>query len=311
MSNKRDQISTYTVKGLNFLDGAGDEGSEMLLPLDAIVLPSSQPRKYFDDQAMAELIISVKERGVLQPVLVRPLPAGENGYELVAGERRFRAATAAGLAEIPVVIKQLDDDDAVEISILENLQREDLNPVEETEAILGLLTIRLQRPRSEIVTMLNQASHPGSDTADNVIRSTDWEDAASVFESLGRFTPESFRTNRLPLLSLPSEVLEKLRSGDIQYTKARAIAQVKNEKERGVLLKDAVSQSLSLSSIKERVKALKQKDAPKRTKRVEAAIKLAGTVQSHLKKSHAVKDKEVLQQVEALLKEAKSLLSSQ
>lgn len=309
MSDKRKQISTYAVKGLNFLDGSGDESGDML-PLDAIALPSSQPRKYFDEQAMEQLIGSVRERGVLQPVLVRPLPAGENGYELVAGERRFRAATAAGLDEIPVVIKTLDDEDAVEISILENLQREDLNPVEETEAILGLLSIRLGRSRADVISMLNQASHIGSSAADNVIRSTDWEDITAVFESIGRFTPESFRTNRLPLLSLPEDVLAQLRSGAIQYTKARAIAQVKGEKERAGLLKETVSEGLSLNSIKDRVKAIKQKKVPKRTKKVEAMLKLTSTVQSQLKKPNLTKDRDVLTQVESLLKEAQLLLKA-
>ena len=310
MSTKRKQISTYAVKGLDFLDGAGDDNGDMLLPLDSIVLPESQPRKYFDEHAMTQLISSVKERGVLQPVLVRPLPSGESGYELVAGERRFRAATAVGLDDIPVVIKKLDDEDAVEISILENLQREDLNPVEETEAILGLLSIRLRRSRAEVIAMLNQASHTGSSTADNVIRSSEWEDAEAVFESLGRFTPESFRTNRLPLLSLPKDVLTELKGGAIQYTKARAIAQVKEVVARKKLLKEAVSEELSLKSIKERIRAIKQQKAPKRSKKVEAILKITGEVQSQLKSHSGNKNKDVLQKVEALLKEAQQLLKT-
>ncbi len=100
------------------------------VPLDRISPNPDQPRMNFDESALAELAASIREHGVLQPVLVRP--NGEpHHYQLVAGERRWRAARAAGLAEIPALIEQLDDDTALEIGIIENLQREDLSPLEE------------------------------------------------------------------------------------------------------------------------------------------------------------------------------------
>jgi ParB family chromosome partitioning protein len=100
------------------------------IPLDRIVPNPDQPRTRFEQSALDELTASVREHGILQPVLVRPLD-GSNRYQLVAGERRWRAATAAGLGTIPALIEELDDDTALEIAIIENLQREDLSPLEE------------------------------------------------------------------------------------------------------------------------------------------------------------------------------------
>ena len=108
------------------------------LPLDKITLPQTQPRRYFDPQAMQSLVESIKSEGILQPLLVRPV--GKK-YEVVAGERRYRAALEAGLTEVPATIREMTDGQAVQYALVENLQREDLNPVEEAEGILSLLSI--------------------------------------------------------------------------------------------------------------------------------------------------------------------------
>src|SRR5919202_4468060 len=120
-------------------EAAAEDGVRML-SLDTLKLPESQPRRYFDPRAMDELVGSIQRHGILQPLLVRPL--GEDRaeqYEIVAGERRYRAAREAGLAEVPAVVRKIGDEEAVQYALLENLQREDLNPVEETEGILRLL----------------------------------------------------------------------------------------------------------------------------------------------------------------------------
>ncbi|WP_221643709.1 ParB/RepB/Spo0J family partition protein [Nostoc sp. UCD120] len=122
-------------------DGELPAATETTIKLSDIVLPQHQPRRYFDPQALKELVSSVKQHGILQPLLVRPLSSGK--YELVAGERRYRAAIEAELEVVPVVVRELSDDQAFQLALIENLQREDLNPVEETEGILHLLAIRL------------------------------------------------------------------------------------------------------------------------------------------------------------------------
>jgi len=118
----------------------------------AIRLPPQQPRRYFDPDKLEQLVLSIKEHGILEPLLVRPRPGGE--YELVAGERRYRAAQKLGLAEVPVVIRKLTDEEALALSLIENLHREDLNPVEETEGILQLLSLKLNVAVEETISLL-------------------------------------------------------------------------------------------------------------------------------------------------------------
>lgn len=117
--------------------------SQVSLSLDQISLPSTQPRRYFDLEALKQLTESIKQHGILQPLLVRLIDGAK--YELVAGERRYRAAIDIGLREVPVVIRELDDNAAFQLALIENLLREDLNPVEETEGIVQLLALKLGR----------------------------------------------------------------------------------------------------------------------------------------------------------------------
>jgi ParB family transcriptional regulator, chromosome partitioning protein len=130
----------------------GDLGQDAPASADAgsvaiadIAYNGRQPRQFMDPTALAALTASIRERGVLEPVLVRRI---ERGYELVAGERRTRAAREAGLTHVPAIVLDLDDREALEISIMENLQREDLNAVEETEAVLQLLELSLEIDRA-------------------------------------------------------------------------------------------------------------------------------------------------------------------
>ena len=120
--------------------------SSMTVKLEAIVVPEQQIRRYFDPEKMAQLTASIKEHGILENLLVRPLPQQEGFYQLVAGERRYRAAKEAKLTEVPVTVKELTDEQALAICLVENLQRDDLNPVEETEGLLLLLSTRLKLP---------------------------------------------------------------------------------------------------------------------------------------------------------------------
>ena len=110
-------------------DNVGRSVGVRVIPVNNIESNPNQPRTFFDAEALHELAASVREHGVLQPILVRPL--GQNRYQLVAGERRWRASKEAGLTTIPALVEELDDDTALEIAIIENLQREDLSPLEE------------------------------------------------------------------------------------------------------------------------------------------------------------------------------------
>ncbi len=119
-------------KGLELLfaeNALEDAGKAVTLPIGEIEPNREQPRKAFDDAALAELSASIAQHGVLQPLLVRPMSGG--GYQIVAGERRYRASRVAGLTELPAVIRELSDKEAAQLALIENLQREDLNPMEE------------------------------------------------------------------------------------------------------------------------------------------------------------------------------------
>lgn len=158
------------------------------LPLREIEPDPGQPRKTFDDETLAELSASIAEHGLLQPIAVRPKPSG--GYLIVAGERRWRASRMAGLTEVPVIVKDVTDEQAMELALVENLQREDLDPVEEAAGIRELMT------RCDLTQ----------------------EQAA---RKLGK--SRSALANSLRLLSLPETVLELLKSGFITIGHAKVV----------------------------------------------------------------------------------------
>lgn len=183
-------------KGLSALMLENDVNSMVsnsTLPLNEIIPNKEQPRKTFDEGALQELADSIIQHGVLQPLLVRPLLTG--GYQLVAGERRWRASRIAGLKEVPVIIKELTDTEAMEIAIIENLQREDLNPIEEAEGLQTLID-RCGFTQEEVAT------------------------------SVGKSRPAI--ANALRLLKLPEEVRDMAKNGDISAGHARALLAFEN-----------------------------------------------------------------------------------
>jgi len=278
--------------------------------IQQIQLPKQQPRRYFDPEKQAQLVKSVKEHGILEPLLVRP--SGSN-YELVAGERRYRAAQEVGLQEVPVVIRDFDDRQALQVALIENLQREDLNPIEETEGILELLAIELRSSTVDVASVLNRANHAknrGQELEENVF--LQFQTIESVLAGIGRFTAESFRTSRLPLLNLPSEILQALREGKIEFTKARAIARVKDEKQRTDLLKQVVTKNLPLSEIKTRIQALKsdvEEALPEDTPEKVVAERL-GAISKRLQKLGAWGDRKKRDRITKLLDELDKLTAA-
>ena len=201
------------------------------LPISEIIPNKEQPRKTFDEDALAELAESIKQHGVLQPLLVRPLPSG--GYQLVAGERRWRASRMAKLREVPVVVKELTDTETMEIAIIENLQREDLNPIEEAEGLQALI---------------------------DKCGFTQEEVAASVGKS------RSAIANSLRLLRLPQEVRDMTREGSISAGHARALLSLDNEAVIYEAAQNIVNNNLSVRDI-ERLVKIQDKNAAVSQKR--------------------------------------------
>ncbi|NJL84162.1 MAG: ParB/RepB/Spo0J family partition protein [Chloroflexaceae bacterium] len=225
------------------------------LPLTQLVPRTAQPRRYFDPEKLQGLVRSIQSQGILEALLVRP--AGSDQYEIVFGERRYRAAQLAGLTTVPCKIRPLSDAEALELSLIENLQREDINPIEETEGILQLLANKLQKNSEQVIQLLHRMQNEAKGKiTQNVLGNADADAVDALFRTVGRVSWQSFVNARLPLLKLPEDILEVLRQGKIEYTKAKAIAKIDDPDGRQTLIEDAIAENLSLKQIQERVKAM-------------------------------------------------------
>lgn len=210
-------------KGLDalFIDNSTEENGDKLVNINDIEPKRDQPRKYFDEEALKELADSIAMHGVIQPLLVRPLSDG--GYQLIAGERRWRASRIAGLSQVPVVVKEMTDEEAMELALIENLQREDLNPIEEAEGFKLLM-----------------------DTY-----SLTQEQAA---EKVGKSRPAV--ANALRLLSLPGAVLDMVKQGIISSGHARTLIPLTDEKLIIKLAEEISQKELSVRETERIVKTL-------------------------------------------------------
>ena len=189
------------------------------VPIELIRPSAGQPRKSFDDEALARLAESVAETGVVQPLVVQPLSDGR--YELIAGERRWRAARQAGLATVPAVLRSEDEMKRLQIALIENMAREDLNPIEEARAC------------AELVEGLDLSKE-------------------EVARRLGR--SRSAVSNLIRLLDLPDQVIALLESGELSEGHGRALLAVKGQDERRKLARRAVAEGWSVRETERRAK---------------------------------------------------------
>ncbi|MEB3884084.1 ParB/RepB/Spo0J family partition protein [Lyngbya sp. CCY1209] len=260
MTRKRDKPYNGSLGDkIDLLFGAPAAESESertatTLPIAKLKPPDYQPRQHFDPDKLEELAETIRKHGILEPLLVRPV--GDR-YEIIAGGRRYRAAKLAGLTDVPVVVRELDNKQALELALLENVQREDLNPVEEAEGMLKLLEVRLDKSRGEVVSLLHRMRNEGKGkVTQNVLGSDEARAVEDGFAAAG-LAWQSFVETKLALLNKPEDVLDAVRSGQLAYTKAMAIAQVKDESKRRELLEEAIAQKLSLSQIRGRITELR------------------------------------------------------
>ena len=216
-------------KGINALIPNFEEGLKEKIPpavvvellIDEIFPNPLQPRKHFDDEKLEELVQSIRENGVLQPVIVQKRA---NGYELVVGERRWRASQKAQLKKIPVIIREVSETRSLEIALIENIQRQDLNPIEEAEAFARL-----------------------------------GDDFGLTQENLAKRLGKSrvAITNTLRLLNLPNNVKQDLISGRLSAGHARALLGLDSEKEIETLRREVVKKGLSVRETEDRVRRFK------------------------------------------------------
>lgn len=217
-------------KGLDalFIDNSTTEQGTTLLSLNDIEPNREQPRKTFSEEALKELADSIAVHGIIQPLLVRPLSDG--GYQLVAGERRWRAARMAGLTQVPVVIREMSDSEVMQLALIENLQREDLNPIEEAEGF-------------------------------NVLIETYSLTQEEVSHRVGKSRPAV--ANALRLLCLPEDVLLLVKEGKLSSGHARTLLAIKDE---ALMLKLALEIIQKDRSVRETERLVKTLTKPKSAK---------------------------------------------
>ncbi len=214
-------------KGLDalFVDNTTSESQAVTLRVSEIEPNREQPRKQFDEGALSELAASIQEHGVLQPLIVRPMPSGV--YQLIAGERRWRAARLAGLQEVPVVIRELDDGQAMAIALIENLQREDLNPVEEARGY-QLLMERFALSQEQVA------------------------------QQVGKSRPAV--ANALRLLALPEPILDMVQAGTLSPGAGKALLAIEDGEQQLQAAKLAGEGKLTVRQLEK----MGRRKAPKR-----------------------------------------------
>jgi ParB family chromosome partitioning protein len=205
--------------------------SERSVPIDQIAPNPWQPRIHFDEAKLLEMAESIREHGIVEPLVVRPR---EGGFELIAGERRLRAARLAGLETVPAVVREMDDREALEITLIENLQREDLSALEEAAAYVRLV-------------------EEFGATQEDVAR------------RVGRSRPAVANTIRL--LQLPEAVREEMRSGRLSAGHARALLALDSPVEQTAMARDAIRLGLSVRQLEARIRSRMQPSARKRVSR--------------------------------------------
>lgn len=196
-----------------FGDNGAEGGDTHTLRISEIEPNRKQPRQYFDEAAIAELADSIRQHGLIQPIVVRPM---EEGYQIVAGERRWRACRMLGMSEVPVVIKEFSDEETAQIALIENIQRQDLNPVEEAAAYRALM---------DEYGMTQEA----------------------LSKAVGK--SRSAIANSVRLLNLPDEIVEMLKKGKLSAGQAKAIASANSEEDMLEIAKLAADGKITVRGI--------------------------------------------------------------
>ena len=212
------------------------------LYLDDIIPNRFQPREVFDEKALKELAVSIKEHGVIQPIIVRSV----NGkYEIIAGERRYKASALAGLTKIPAIVRDLDDKESSKVALLENLQRKNLNPVEEARTYQKILEID-EMTQEELARTMGKS--------------------------------QSAVSNKLRLLSLPDEVQEYLLKEELSERHARALLNLDDAEKQKEMAKKVIDNKMSVRNLEDEIKTMvgkapaKQAEAAPATEEVNASV---------------------------------------
>lgn len=213
--------------------------TDLQMPIEQVRPNPNQPRRSFTDEALQELSASIREKGIIQPLIVRPDPTEPGNFQIVAGERRWRAAQMAQLHEIPVIIRDFDDSEVLEVAIIENIQRADLNPIEEAAGYRQLME-RFDHTQERLATAMGKS--------------------------------RSHIANLMRLLTLPDEIQGYLQDGQLSAGHARALVNTENAVE---IAREVIQKGLSVRDVEKR---MRKKNAPKSRGRSTVAEKDADTI---------------------------------
>lgn len=223
MSNTASEVSGAQLG--NGTPGGAGNGPAVEVPLAKIVPNPNQPRRDFDEEKLDELADSIKKNGLIQPIVVRKHGIG---YEIIAGERRYQASKRAGLERVPVIVKDVDDAEMYRLALIENIQRDDLNPIEEAKGYKTLIAMNGVKSLGDLSELVSKSRSSIS----NIIR----------------------------LLKLPEEVQDMVSDGRLTYATARAILAIDGEERQIALAQKAVENGMATSEVEDYVKAVKAMD---------------------------------------------------
>ncbi len=251
-----DESAPQAATAANEAGGAGQSGGETTLPIEFLRPNPYQPRTYFDAETIQDLAASIQEQGILQPILVRPVEGEEDAYEIIAGERRWRAAQTARLHDVPVIIRPLTDSEALEVALIENIQRENLNAIEEAVAYR-----RLQREFGYTQDQLSEAVGKSRSHVANLMR----------------------------LLELPQAVQDMVADGKLSMGHARALISAEDP---AALAKEVYAKGLNVRQTEHLLqKAAKPKPAKTRPGKDVNTVELEHDLSSALGLTVSIADK--------------------
>lgn len=241
------------------------EGDTRWLPVAAIKPGAFQPRQFFSETGIAHLATSFKEQGFRGAINVRP--QNDGSWELIAGERRWRAAKRAGLTEVRCIVDHYTDEEALEFALIENLQREDLSKLEETEGILKLIEVKLGIEKERALAIIRSEGHSDRRSRSDVAPSDEMKKIEAVLSSFG-VELQTFRTKNLRTLTLPDDLKKAHLERGLSYSVALELLKVKDASKRKVLLEKTIKGKLSFREIRDRVKAaVEDKDGENKQER--------------------------------------------
>lgn len=239
---------------------AQPKDTSALLPVDKILplrLPDGmkQPRKYFDPNAMERLKSSIDKHGVCEPILTRP--ASDGCLEIVSGERRWRSACALNHTEIPGVVKEMSDEEALEIALIAHLLSENITAVEETDSLIGLISLRTELTADGVPSLLTKVRNAQARKNDysGIISVDTLKDVEAILGEFG-ISLASFVSNRLPLLDLPEFIMDNVREGKLDPSKALLVARTQSDLQQQ-LVDEVLQDSLTKEQLRKRIAELK------------------------------------------------------